>query len=454
MSLPAYCWWTEFQSNRYLGRGAASACLLAATLLLAGSPAWGDSPSPKPPGSVAADTQAAQAGSEAGAPAPLHTGKLGQLIPPERLAELRQALPKVDSPELQDILNDPELFVYTKEEIPAAYQNWKGVLPGVHTPEFNISADKQERFGNGNVEFPWGRPLGTHRCENVVTFNFIWLPLKPDGKREPIVYFPKKHQGDHTVGYSWAFPVGTVVGEVLGMELPSGRIVTFELRIRTRELRDWGIDLYRPYPTPESLAAAIKEFRPEWQQQAALTAVVDHLESNSLRFPLVSLKDSQPLQRVFQGTGLVDTLPGLPDEELLIELLSQKAFVSCLGMDWRSDAEGNRTSAPTTAAALQVVPRNYDAGFVNIDRYDCSQCHTTVGQHVDDFDFHRDWYGRIRGSDGIFSFHPFEPSCISPRGIPGKAVIRQELVTLGLISPYEPRLHTADRYSSIPELVK
>ena len=376
-----------------------------------------------------------------------------QLMPVEKLKSLRSGFPEVASPDIQAVLNDPGLILYTDEEIPPAFQNWSGALPGVHDPHFNISADRKEPFGNANREFPWGRPLGTHRSGNVETFRFLYLPPREDASHYPVVYFQKRYQGDRLDGYAWCFPIGAVVGEVLGMQLPDGRIVTFELRVRIREQADWAVDVFRPFPNAQSLATRIQELEPDWNQNESLRKLVAHLEGPT-QLALVSLRDQQPLQRVFNGEAGVDSLPPIDNNELLVRLLSETTFQSCLGQDWRVDLRGNKVNAPTTEAQAHIVPRHYDAGFVQVDRIECAQCHKTVGQHADDFDLKRDWYGRVRGSDGIFSFHPFDPACISKRGLPGKAIIRQDLENAGVIAVFNPTVHTAERYTVIPELVK
>ena len=66
----------------------------------------------------------------------------------------------------------------------------------------------------------------------------------------------------------------------------------------------------------------------------------------------------------------------------------------------------------------------------------------------------RDWYGRIRGSDGIFSFHPFDPSCISYNGYEQQARLRDEFVEGGLIERYDSSKHPSEHYTRVPELVE
>ena len=86
---------------------------------------------------------------------------------------------------LNKIKNNSKLLIYTDKEIPSAYQDWTSQLSGIHSPTYNISAAKpQEKFGNPNVEFPWGKPAGTENVSesNFTSFKFILLP--PDRQIE------------------------------------------------------------------------------------------------------------------------------------------------------------------------------------------------------------------------------------------------------------------------------
>ena len=140
---------------------------------------------------------------------------------------LRAQLPKVENEDVQRILDDPALVLYSDTEVPPAYQDWSSGLPGVHAPNYNVSANRSEPFGNGNIEFPWGAPGGTHRTSNVSTFRFLWLPNDEDGKRRPVVWYRKFLAGSSAKGYAWTFPVGTVIGEVLRLRSPDGKYVVF-----------------------------------------------------------------------------------------------------------------------------------------------------------------------------------------------------------------------------------
>ncbi len=78
-----------------------------------------------------------------------------RLMSAEKDARLRAQLPRVDDPQVQAMLEDPSLILYTEAEIPTAYQDWSSGLQGIHSPSYNVSANGREPYGNGNVEFPW-----------------------------------------------------------------------------------------------------------------------------------------------------------------------------------------------------------------------------------------------------------------------------------------------------------
>ncbi len=358
-------------------------------------------------------------------------------------------LPKVDDPQVQALLDDPRLILYTETEMPRTYQFWGNQLQGIHSAYYNISANGSEPFGNGNREFPWGTPAGTHRSSNVRSFRLLWLPRDEAGNFHPIVWYRRHLSGDGSLGYAWTFPFGAVVGEVLQQRGPDGRYYTFELRLRTREEDNWGVDVFRPFPTAAHLASRIKELRPDYEAAASLVSLVSHLEQPK-KLPNQTLADRHPRVTFSQRMG-VDSLPPL-DDALTIELLTKTVFQSALGETWRHGTEGNYTFAPTTQDSFHVVPRNYDAGFISVDRFSCIRCHETVNQNVNRFQGGRDWYGRIRGSDGIFSFHPYALSTISSSGFGNGVAMRRELIDAGVVAAFQQTAHTAKVYRQISHL--
>jgi hypothetical protein len=377
------------------------------------------------------------------------TGKV-RLMTVRRETELRRFLPKVGDEDVQEILNDPRLILYTDQEMPDCYQIWDGQLPGVHSVSYNISANESEPYGNGNIEFPWGKAAGTHRAANVSTVRFVYLPKDENEKVLPVTWYRQTLPGDGQPAYAWIFPVGTVFGEVLTMKAPWGVSYTFEMRLRIRESGSWNVDVYRPFVTAEDLSQRIKELRPEWQKAPQLAKLVMHLDS-PIAMQRHVLANHHPGRVIYQTMG-IDNLPEAGDDALIAELL-QTPFQSALGSTWRKSTNGIHTCAPTTAARFHIVPANYDAGFIEVDRISCLRCHETTNRHVREFQAGRDWYGRVRGSDGIFSFHPFEPSSISGNGYGTTAPqMRAEFVRGGILERFNPSRHSPRFYNRVLRL--
>ena len=82
------------------------------------------------------------------------------------------------------------------------------------------------------------------------------------------------------------------------------------------------------------------------------------------------------------------------------------------------------------------MPKNYQGGFIEVSSKSCMRCHDTTLKHASEVQYRRDWYGRVRGSDNIFSFHIFEPSSISYNGFGREPTLRQDLVAAGLLKQW------------------
>ncbi|HIF32024.1 MAG TPA: hypothetical protein EYG57_19900 [Planctomycetes bacterium] len=377
-----------------------------------------------------------------------------QLVSAERGVELRAHCPQLADEEMQAILMDPATIFYTDEEVPPCYQEWDGGLRGIHSVHYNISANRQERFGNGNREFPWADTGGLTDVDNVGTVRFLFLPLDPATReRLPIVWYRKTFLRDAEPGYGWRFPAGTVFGEVLLMHHSDERWRPFEVRIRQRETDDWDIDVFRPFSTPQELATAIRGRIEDWRDVAELQSLVTHLDATSLDLPLQTLENEHPTV-VFRETAMVDSLPTIGNLELVDQLLRHRPFHSVRGEEWRRDDSGNVTYAPTTEADDHIIPRGYRGGFIEISRSSCMRCHETANRHVRDFQASRDWYGRIRGGDGIFSFHPFSLESISPNGYSMPPQLNPKWEAAGLLLPYDPDRHQPPSYGVIETLDK
>lgn len=370
-----------------------------------------------------------------------------RLMNNQRETRFRGLLPSVADEDVQNLLNDPRTLLYTSREIPKAYQQWDGALPGVHAVSYNISADQNEPFGNGNLEFPWRGPAGTHRTSGVESFKFLSLPSDENGEQRPVAWYRRRFAGDNQDGYAWIFPSGAIVGECLLMKSPEGELIPFELRIRRRTRDDWEVDVFRPFPTSQDLATRIQQLRPEWEQDEELRNLVEHLQSND-RLSEDRLVDGHPSPSFIQTMG-VDRLPAISDSKLVEQLLTETPFKSAHGAHWAEDNEELFTAAPTTDADFHIVPRNYSGGFVEVDETSCIRCHETVGKHVRNFEYGRDWYGRVRGSDGIFSFHPFSRGSISYNGMGNPVSMNAKLIDAGYVERFDPETHPNTHYKRL-----
>lgn len=331
--------------------------------------------------------------------------------------QISSLIPSISNKDLESYLKSSSVLYYNEETMPKAHQDFEGALIGLHSPRYNISANYSEPFGNGNVEFPWGTPGGLHRIKKVQGVKFFRLP---EGKK--IKYIP------YTDGsYDWEFPNETIFGEILFQEI-KGNLVTYEIRTRTKNEGKWRGNIFRPYSSSEELIDAIKINFSNYENDNELKNLVDHLKDDS-KVETLKLENNHP-KTVFSSKADIDYLPEISEDKVL-KLLMKKEFKSSLGINWRNTS--NPASAPSTKADVHIVPKNYDGGFIAVESQSCMKCHETTNKHVNDFESSRDWYGRIRGNDGIFSFHIFSPSSISYDGITRQIRINSDLVDMGLL---------------------
>jgi hypothetical protein len=296
----------------------------------------------------------------------------------------------------------------------------------VINPDYNISATKPpngvEPFGNGNKEYPWARTAG---LEGVDTKHFKVLNAYylPPGKSIEWWEQPSQVRQHKYNLIQWSFPVDTVFVEILQLPDSKGNWFTFEVRTRTKVGdTEWEPELYRPYRN-----------RGELQQMMDVKRVGNYRTRTQFKLegPFV-IKDEHPTKTVINRTALYSYVPEM-DEDLAKSILDQK-FLPCSHEVYDEDETQKtqaRCYAPTRAkvdkVTLNVVPPAYNAAYLKVSNSACNTCHSTVQKLVDDFDFVRDWYGHVRGSDKIFSFHPFDPECIAPYGGYKEPKLRKDL---------------------------
>jgi hypothetical protein len=146
------------------------------------------------------------------------------------------------------------------------------------------------------------------------------------------------------------------------------------------------------------------------------------------------------------GSGTA-ALPRL-SEAMAAELLDGTPFKSAVGAAWRrGDAPETTVFAPTSLEAFSLVPKDYQGTFMGTDTDSCKRCHEHTLRHVDQFDSVRQWYGRVRGADQIFTWHPIDPSSISYNGAARQVRLRQAFIDAGMVEPYDANRHPNERYS-------
>lgn len=339
-------------------------------------------------------------------------------LPKDKSKEISALIPSISDKELESYLKSDNVLFYNENNIPKAYQDFEGALHGLHSPRYNISANYSEPFGNGNVEFPWGTPGGLHRVKEVNGIKFVKIPSNKK------IQYEKYTDGS----YDWEFPEETIFGEILFQEIENN-LLAYEIRVRKKIDGKWRGNVFRPYPDAEELSFTIKNKFPDYAKDNELSNLISHLKDES-KLETLKLENDHPDMTVFSSVVDIDYLPEISSDKV-IALLSKKEFKSCKGISWRSSK--NPASAPSTKANFHIVPQKYDGGFIAVENKSCMNCHETTNMHVNKFQASRDWYGRIRGSDGIFSFHIFSPSSISHEGTGRVIHINKELIDMGLL---------------------
>ena len=265
--------------------------------------------------------------------------------------------PVLDNEDMNAIINHPTKTYWY--DLPRAHQNSGGLLSSY----YNISGSL-DKFGNGNREFPWDKPGGLLSSENSGKGKrFLYLP-------KPVVWYKEGNL------IRWTFPPGTIVGESLVFRTRDGQELPYQVRIREKTSNSWIFLVFQPFDSLESLSLALK------------------------RSIVVNIREHVVRSTKFRD--FVQILPEIPEApKLLTKTIFKEATV---GFVWTPDTESD----------LCIVPKN---NMMFITNTSCVICHKNTSLHVNNFPpISRDWYGHIRGDDQIFSWYPFDPSCISYNG--------------------------------------
>lgn len=378
-----------------------------------------------------------------------------QLMNKSREEKFRALFPDTEDADLQFIMNNKNLFIYTDYEMPQCYQANQGSLRGVFGVNQPIAANSDPvarnlglnpNIGNINLDFGWRKGAGLENTNNVKSFKFLLLPTNiSTGNLYPVAYYETRLPQDSGNTYQWLFPEGTIVGEVLYMTGPNKKDYVFEIRTREQTKTFWEPEVYRPFTSPAELAKAIQELRPG-KNYTSSAKLVSH-----------TVNINQPLRRVFKETAGVDFLEDLNDDELVYELLLCTPFKNVHGTPWHEDSNGLIAHAPSTKASWHIVPKDYTACMVEVSAKSCMRCHENTSLHATDFARNgtgkglREWYGRSKGSAGVFSFHIFDKNYISNNGSSQEVRVSELLRKAGIIAKYDAKIHTGDRYRRIQE---
>lgn len=318
----------------------------------------------------------------------------------------------------EDTRKEPTLPNSTNGEL---QKLWRKVKPYKHTQCYQNYQGTAVRQKDGTVDIPGGyvshidwlpgidriKPEGNRRSN---THEFPWVKTAGfEGTAEHYVHIPENEHieytdtlgrwpdhGDSERVWEWRFPAGTVFVETLDTR---GRI--FEVRTRTKAGDGtWRSNVYRPYADAKDLQDKLHKLGTRDARKLAL-AISD--------LPTTYLKISHPHDvKTFEFKGNREDLPDIP--ESLAETILSWDFEA--NAEWKTDC-----FAPSTKSdSLSIVPKDYLGCIVRPDSKGCMQCHDSTLKHAFTLERNRDWYGRVRGSDGIFSFHIFANKAISVEG--------------------------------------
>jgi len=375
------------------------------------------------------------------------TGRIIDLMPPERLAELAARAPCVPPGALRDALESPRTLWYDKRSLTPGYQDSFGdnidtpigMRPNTIDPELidlAVPGGHAQIFqAIGLFQFPFGNPIGSQ--DSVVAVDF-WQP--PAGW--PVVYWRRDPNG-YTHRVEWMFPKDTLFGELLFLQTDDA-LFPFEIRTRTRTLAGWAVDVYRPFPRATDLADALDHARalPDLAARLRDPTAVEPFTASGTHFPGAFPPRS----------ASIDRLPGLTgaDSDLVHGLLLATPFTSARAVPWKPGAW-----AAGAVDSGTIVPRGYNAAAIEVSETSCDTCHRDAGRPF------RTWYenilayGELWGGDETFTWHPFtQAKFVNAAGEVqnfnhDNREIRADLTAAGLVAPYSPSQHPASIYKRI-----
>ena len=404
--------------------------------------------------STAATSSASGGPSTCAVPAVPSSGRPVELLPAGELAGYVERLPCIADGELVAILESPDTMLYTHASIIPGYQDSYGngidfpvgMRPNTIDPiviELAVPGGHGQLFESiGAFHFPFGNPIQVAPGDALVV-DFWHVPRDAAGELLPVVWWWYEPSG-WTHRIKWSFPVGTVFGELMYVVDGNGQLLPFEIRTRRREIDRWVVDAHRPFPEASDLAAALSALGHDATAEAVLSP--ETLQPAGLSASHYS--ESFPATQ-----GAQDMLPALP-ADVVTSLLLEQPFTSAKGKAWKQHGELT-AYAPTSDAALSIVPRGYNAGLVPVTDESCTNCHKDAGRPFKDYYFNVTAYGELWGEDENFTWHPFEASAfVNASGDvvsfnDDNRVMRSDFIAGGVLAEYDPGQHPASIYAEI-----
>lgn len=317
---------------------------------------------------------------------------------PLDLVKIGVAMPETSDPELLRLLTSPRTIFY---KLPQAWQHY---IPASKIERNNLTTGVKSYFMteatwglyaptvlpefNANALFPWETTIGlnsSHKESNFSyrTINLLNLPDDKLGGQVPILVL-----GEYPI--KWIYPAGTTLGEVIYV-IHDGKKYVQEIRTRTKsaDSKEWTPHLYRP----------IKN-RAEFEELSGLKGYVPAQKYMFFRNPQED--------EVFKMEGLVERLPPVPAET--VKRLLKRPFKETTDDAW----------SPSADQDFHILPRNYCFSLLKgVDSHTCASCHQQTQISVLNLTPREPLIidnpakvGNIRGSDGGFTWHPFDPKCI------------------------------------------
>jgi len=276
--------------------------------------------------------------------------------------------------------------------------NW-GIYYSSFLPDFN-----------GNHAFPWEGTFGLNHAvkENQLekrygSINMLSLPTNDQGAITPIVILNERP-------IKWIFPVGTVLGEILWVRDEQGKKWIYEIRCRRKQpgALAWDPIILRPVKNRAELLDYLN-YPANWHPPKTYLFLRNTHEDEVAMFQ-----------------GLVERLPKLTPDQ--VRHLLSSPFVDVTYEAWSKE-----TTAPTSEQDFSLVPKDYSLGLISADEVSCAQCHRQTQTSLWNliprepliYD-NPEKVANIRGSDGIFSWHPFSEESVSDGTRTGQKVFLRD----------------------------